>query len=130
MLLSILQNIKFKGRLDIINYRGVLHRFGEGDDYSKIRFTNKSIENKIFRNPSLYLGEGYMNKEIIIEEGSLDNFLKIITASYEDFVDHNKVFKIYEYFSSILKPFQQINRLVQSKKNVAHHYDLNEDMYN
>ena len=130
MLFTILQNIKLKGKLEIINYRGKLYSFGEGDNYSKIRFTNKSIENKIFRNPSFYLGEGYMNKEIIIEEGSLDNFLKIITSSYEDFVDSNKVFKFYEYLSGIYKPFQQINRLVQSKKNVAHHYDLNEDMYN
>ena len=129
MLLSNLQNIKFKGRLEIINYRGELYSFGEGEDFSKIRLVNKSIENKIFRNPSLYLGEGYMNKEIIIEEGSLDDFLKIITASYEDFLDHNNVFRIYEYLSSIFKSFQQLNRLVQSKKNVAHHYDLNEDMY-
>ena len=26
-------------------------------------------------------------------------------------------------------PFQQINQLVNSKKNVAHHYDVNEDLY-
>ena len=26
-------------------------------------------------------------------------------------------------------PFQQINQLVNSKKNVAHHYDINEDLY-
>jgi len=130
MLFSILKNIKFKGRLDIVSYKGKLYSFGDGNNYSKIRFINKSIERKIFCNPSFYLGEGYMNKEIIIEEGSLDNFLNIITSSYEDFVNHNKVFKFYEYLSSIYKPFQQINRLVKSKKNVAHHYDLNEDMYN
>ena len=26
-------------------------------------------------------------------------------------------------------PLQQINQLVNSKKNVAHHYDINEDLY-
>ena len=42
MLFTILQNIKLKGKLEIINYRGKLYSFGEGDNYSKIRFTNKS----------------------------------------------------------------------------------------
>ena len=37
--------------------------------------------------------------------------------------------KFYEYLSSIFMPFQQINQLVNSKKNVAHHYDINEDLY-
>ena len=29
----------------------------------------------------------------------------------------------------MLISFQQINKLVKSKQNVAHHYDLNEDLY-
>ena len=41
----------------------------------------------------------------------------------------NFVFRWYEKISSFFKPLQQINKLVKSKKNVAHHYDLNEDMY-
>tara|TARA_Y100000590_G_scaffold451233_1_gene592295 strand:- start:378 stop:1562 length:1185 start_codon:yes stop_codon:yes gene_type:complete len=129
MLFRVLKKIKFKGRLEIIDSKGNKFNFGEGADFSKIRLTNKSIENKLFRNPSLYLGEGYMNKEIIIEEGSLDSFLRIITGSYEDYIKNNSVFKWYESISSFFKPFQQINRLVQSKNNVAHHYDLNEEMY-
>ena len=129
MLFSILKNIKIKGKLEIIDHKGNKHFFGQGINFSKIRLTNKSIESKLFRNPSLYLGEGYMNKEIIIEEGSLDDLLNIITGSYNDYIDKNFVFKVYESISSLFKSFQQINRLVRSKKNVAHHYDLNEEMY-
>ena len=70
-----------------------------------------------------------MNKEIIIEEGTLDDFLKIITASYNDYMSNNFVFKMYESISTFFKSFQQINKLVRSKENVAHHYDIDEKMY-
>ena len=93
MLFTILNKINFKGKLVITNYKGKIFHFGDGSDFVKIRLTNKSIENKLFRNPSLYLGEGYMNKEIIIEEGTLDDLLKIITASYDDFMSNNFILR-------------------------------------
>ncbi|SVE22710.1 uncharacterized protein METZ01_LOCUS475564, partial [marine metagenome] len=72
MLFSILKNIKFNNRLQIIDHKGNTHSYGEGKIFSKIRLKNKSIERKLFVNPSLYLGEGYMDEDIIIEEGTLD----------------------------------------------------------
>ena len=110
MLFSILKKIKFKGKLIVTNHQGKIFHFGEGKEFVKIRLSNKSIENKLFRNPSLYLGEGYMNKEIVIEEGTLDDFLKIITASYNDYMSNNFVFKMYESISTFFKSFQQINK--------------------
>ena len=129
MIFLLLKKINFDNNLEITDFKGQTYYLGEGSNFSKIRLTNKSIERKLFRNPSLYLGEGYMNKEIIIEEGSLDDFLKIITSCYKEYLNLNPTFKMYESISSFFKPLQQINKLIQSKKNVAHHYDLNEDMY-
>ena len=129
MLFSILKKIKFKGKIDFIDYKGNKHSFGQAGPYSKVRFTNKSIERKLVRNPGLYLGEGYMNKEIVIEAGTIEDFINVITMSYDDYINHNSVFRMYEKILSFFKLFQQINRFVQSKKNVAHHYDLNEDLY-
>ena len=129
MLFSVLKKIKFKGSLEIIDSKNKKYIFGSGNEFVKIRLTNRSIEKKLFYNPSLYLGEGYMNQEIIIEEGTLDDFLKIITACYDEYIKNNNFFSLYESISSFFKPLQQINKLVQSKKNVAHHYDLNEKMY-
>ena len=129
MLFSILKKIKFKGKIDFIDYKGNKHSFGQAGPYSKVRFTNKSIERKLVRNPGLYLGEGYMNKEIVIEAGTIEDFINVITMSYDDYINHNSAFRMYKKILSFCKPFQQINRLVQSKNNVAHHYDLNEDLY-
>jgi len=129
MLFSVLRKISLTGKIDIIDCNGNIHTFGDSDPYVKIKLKNKSIERKLFLNPSLYLGEGYMDEEIIIIEGNIEDFIKIITSSYDEFILKNKAFSIYEKISGFLKPLQQINKILQSKKNVAHHYDLNENLY-
>ena len=129
MLYSILKKITFKGKLEIVDSKKRTHTFGSGVPHSKIRFVNKSIERKVFLNPSLYIGEGYMDGEIIVEEGTIEDLLNIITASYDDFVMNNFFFRIYENISGFLKPLHQINKIFQSKKNVAHHYDIDENLY-
>jgi len=129
MLFSILKKINFKGKIDIVDSRGLEHRYGSGEPYSKIRFINSSIQRKVFRNPSLYIGEGYMDGEIVIEEGTIEDFLNIVTSSYDDYLNNNPLFRIYEKFSGFFKSFQQINKIMKSKENVAHHYDLKEDLY-
>ena len=129
MLFSVLKKISLNGKIEVQDSKGNIHSFGNGLPYVKIKLVNKSIEYKLFRNPSLYLGEGYMDGELIVEEGTIEDFIMIITSSYDEFRSNNIFFDYYEKISSILKPFQQINKIIQSKKNVAHHYDLNEDLY-
>ena len=129
MLYSVLKKVNFKEQLSIIDSNNNIHVFGKGKSNLRIRLTNKSIENKLFRNPSLHFGEGYMNKEILIEEGSIEQLIDLITSCYDDFIQHNSVYKIYENFSGYFKIFQQLNEIVKSKQNVAHHYDLKEDLY-
>ena len=129
MIYSVLKNIKFNGTLEIIDYQNKSHIFGNNGPLVKIKFTSKSIEKKLFRNPSLHLGEGYMNEEILIEEGTIEQFVDIVTSSYDDFINQNRFYKYYENISSFFKPIQQINKIVNSKKNISHHYDLNEVFY-
>ena len=129
MLYSVLKKVNFKEQLSIIDSNNNTHVFGKGKSNLKIRLTNKSIEKKLFRNPSLHFGEGYMNKEIIIEEGSIEELIDLVTSCYDDFIQHNSVYKIYENFSGYFKIFQQLNEIVKSKQNVSHHYDLKEDLY-
>ena len=37
-----------------------------------------------------------MDGEIVIEEGTIEDFISIITFSYDDFVSKNRLFKFYE----------------------------------
>jgi len=129
MLYSLLKKVNFDGKIIIIDSNNKSHEFGKGDPVIKIKLTNKSIEKKLFRNPSLHLGEGYMNEEILIQDGTIEELIDVITSSYEDFVFNNNIYRIYEKFSGYFKIFQQLNETVKSKQNVAHHYDLKEDLY-
>ncbi len=129
MLFGLLKKLKFDGTLEIIDSKNNSHIFGNSKPNVTIRLINKSIEKKLFLNPSLYIGEGYMNKEILIEKGSLEDFINLVTKCYDDFVSNNTFYKFYEYISSVFMPFQQINKLVNSKKNIAHHYDIDEKLY-
>ena len=129
MLYNVLKKLNFDGTLEIIDSKNKLHTFGNSNPLVTIRLTNKSIERKLFLNPGLHLGEAYMNEELIIEKGTIEEFISLISNSYDDFVSNNKIYKFYEYLSSVFMPFQQINQLVNSKKNVAHHYDIDENLY-
>ena len=129
MLYNVLKKLNFDGTLEIIDSKNKLHTFGNSNPLVTIRLTNKSIERKLFINPGLHLGEAYMNEELIIEKGTIEEFISLISNSYDDFVSNNKIYKFYEYLSSVFMPFQQINQLVNSKKNVAHHYDIDENLY-
>ena len=129
MLYNVLRKVNFKGKIIIIDSNNIKHEYGIGDPLIKIKLINKSIEKKLFRNPGLYLGEGYMNEEILIEEGTIEELIDLATSCYDDFVQNNYVYKIYENFSGYFKVFQQLNETIKSKRNVAHHYDLKEDLY-
>ena len=129
MLFSVLKKLNFDGTLQIIDSNEKIYKFGNSNPQVCIRLKNNSIERKLFLNPNLHIGEAYMNEELVVEKGTIEEFINLITNCYDDFISNNKIYKLYEYLSSIFMPFQQINQLVNSKKNVAHHYDINEDLY-
>jgi len=129
MLYNVLKKVNFNGKIIIIDSDNNVHEFGSGNKLVRIKLTNKSIEKKLFRNPGLHFGEGYMNEEILIEAGSIEELIDIVTSGYDDFVRNNSIYRFYENFSAYFKVFQQLNEGIKSKKNVAHHYDLKENLY-
>ena len=129
MLFSILKKVSFKGKIDIIDCKGKVHSFGSSSPHVKIKFKNKSIERKIFFNPSLYIGEAYMNKELIIEKGTIENFIDIISTSYDDVESNHWLHRFFNNIVTFFRSLQQLNHVISSKKNVSHHYDLNEELY-
>ena len=125
MLFSVLRNVSLKGKLDIIDSNGKTHSFGAFPDlksdnlYAKIRFTNKSIQRKLFLNPGLYLGEGYMDGEIVIEEGTIEDFINVITSETKltnfDFISDKWRADFYTYLNSnINKKGYKVSYILQT----------------
>src|SRR6056300_516617 len=93
-----------------------------------VRILDKKLHYKLFFRPDLYFGEAYSNGDIQIENGSLTDFLDIalmnIGRGELNFFSMliNKLYGSYRYLTNF-------NFIKKSKMNVAHHYDLSDELY-
>ena len=94
-----------------------------------VKILDKRLHYKLFFRPDLYFGEAYSNGDIKIENGSLTDFLDIalmnIGRGELNFFSMliNKFYGSYRYLTNF-------NFIKKSKMNVAHHYDLSDNLYN
>ncbi len=94
----------------------------------KIKLLDKKLHYKLLFRPDLYFGEAYANGNIIIENGSLTDFLDLalmnIGRNELNFSSQllNKLSGTYRYLTNF-------NFIKKSKMNVAHHYDLSDGLY-
>ena len=94
----------------------------------KLKILDKSLHWKLLLNPDLYLGEGYMNGSIVIENGSLTEFLDIALKNVGR-QPTNELTNILGRFRRIYRYLTNFNLIGKSKENVAHHYDISEKFY-
>ena len=85
MLYNLLKKLNFDGTLEIIDHKNNSHKFGRNNPHVCIRLKNKSIERNLFLNPSLHIGEAYMNEELLIERGTIEELINLVTNCYDDF---------------------------------------------
>ena len=128
MFYSFIDSLISYGRLEIVDKNNKLRVFGKSNPTCRIKIHNNSIKSKLFLNPDLYLGEGYVNEDFTIEQGKLEDLIEIITKNYNN-INKDFYHQIINFFSSKIRIIQQLNSTFISKKNVAHHYDINDDFY-
>ncbi|MDA7714205.1 cyclopropane-fatty-acyl-phospholipid synthase family protein [Candidatus Pelagibacter sp.] len=93
-----------------------------------LKILNKKLNYKLLFRPDLYFGEAYSDGEIIIENGTLTDFLDLALMNigrgelnfFSQFI--NKLSGSYRYLTNF-------NFIKKSKMNVAHHYDLSDTLY-
>ena len=93
-----------------------------------IRLLEKNLNYKLIFSPALYFGEAYTSGSIKIENGSLTEFLNIIFKNFGrreitnfDYI-LNKIRGTHRFLTNF-------NFILKAKKNVAHHYDISEKLY-
>ena len=94
----------------------------------KLKILDKTLHWKLLINPDLYLGEGYMNGSIIIENGTLTDFLDIVLKNIGR-QPTNVMTDILGRFRRVYRFITNFNLIGKSKENVAHHYDISEKFY-
>jgi len=94
----------------------------------RLKILDKSLHWKLLINPDLYLGEGYMDGSIVIENGTLTEFLDIVLKNVGR-QPTNVMTNILGRFRRVYRYITNFNLIGKSKKNVAHHYDISEKFY-
>ena len=126
---SLLGKIIKVGNLTWISPNGELNTYGDGSgEPIRIRTTNSFSELKFLMDPSVHFGESYMNGSLIVEEGRIHDFLKLIFLNTSSEIDH-WVMKLSKIVRMIQNKIRTSNYISKSKHNVAHHYDLSDKLY-
>ena len=94
----------------------------------RLKILDKSLHWKLLINPDLYLGEGYMDGSIVIENGTLTEFLDIALKNVGR-EPTNAITNVIGRFRRVYRHLTNFNLIDKSKKNVAHHYDISEKFY-
>ena len=126
---SLLKKILKKGNLIWIRPNGEEFEFGDKTGNPiRMRTTSGFSEIKMMINPPLHFGESYMDGSMILEEGNIHDLLKLIFVNSESDVDHWAI-KMTKIIRAIRNKIIPSNYIAKSKKNIAHHYDLSDGLY-
>jgi len=100
-----------------------------GEPHLAIRFTDKKVGFDIVRNPRLGLGEAYMDGRFIVEDGTILDLMEMITGQnrWEDKGARRNLFGKGR-LGRVKRLFHR-NKPTRSRRNVAHHYDLSDELY-
>ena len=93
-----------------------------------IKLLEKNLKYKLLLNPDLYFGEAYTNGSLIIENGTLTEFLEIALRNIGR-NDINVYGKILNKIKGSYRYLTNFNKGLVSKNNVSHHYDISEKLY-
>ena len=117
------------GTLRLTTARGTTLEFGDGTGSPvAVRFVTPAALRAVVLDPELAVGECYMNGTLIIEQGSIADFLELAMSQ-----DHSgkppRWARVQWLLRYILRRLVQFNPRTRSRKNVAHHYDLDKRLY-
>jgi len=93
-----------------------------------LKILNKKLHYKLLFRPDLYFGEAYSNGDILIVDGTLTDFLDILLMNIGR-GEINFFTKLINKLSGSYRYLTNFNLIKKSKMNVAHHYDLSDQLY-
>ena len=122
------------GVLEVARPDGSIRRFGTptpGFPEVAIRFVTKSAERRILRDPRLGAAEAFMDGQMVVEKGDIMELVELLRANAKwdkgGEVHEKRRFKVAA--EKIATLIDGRNRSHKAKSNVAHHYDIGNDLY-
>ena len=130
MLAKLLSKIYKKNGIILIDHQGQKYICGKPDLNNPItvKLLKKDLNWKLVLNPDLNFPEAYMRGEIKIENASLIDFLNITFENIGRKEINNFGYFMKTFFHA-WRYISNYNLPERSKKNVRHHYDIGEELY-
>lgn len=117
------------GSVTVLYPGGKRQTFGQGGGkHFTLRFHDDKVAREIWRNPRLRFAELYMDGRITLEDGALIELLGMILGA-RTFEDARPRQGLGKGKAAWMKRFFRRNDPGKSRKNVAHHYDLGNALY-
>ena len=120
------------GSLKVIDAGGRTHMFAGRDDGKApnvtMKLTDPTLYKKLFFNPELHAGEAYMDGRMSFPDSSLRDFLTLFSMNRLS-LSGQPAQRVLRSISRSLKRFQQANPIGKAQANIAHHYDLGNELY-
>jgi cyclopropane-fatty-acyl-phospholipid synthase len=116
------------GRITVIDPSGRRQSFGQGEPRVTIRLADRATDWSLALNPSLKVGEAYMDGKLTIEEGSLYDLIDLGMANSSG-IEHEGWQAVMAGFQTIARWWHQHNPIGLAREHVAHHYDLSRRLF-
>jgi cyclopropane-fatty-acyl-phospholipid synthase len=120
------------GTLIVIDADGERHRFGEPDSAEKVtmRFHDRRPYWQLVTSPTMALGEGFMNGTMTPEDGT--TLYALLTLLMRNKSQQSAVgwLGMIDDMARAIHRTLLFNPIGRARRNVAHHYDLGNDLFN
>src|ERR1051325_7736117 len=113
-----------RGTLRFTTAHGSVFTVGDGSaPRVAIRLMTKAAERGLVLDPELKLGEAYMDGTLRVEDGTITDLLAIVLGQCHDGLPPNWAL-LQWWLRFFHRKLRQFNLPTRSRRNVAHHYDL------
>jgi cyclopropane-fatty-acyl-phospholipid synthase len=117
-----------RGSLTVKTASGNSYTFGDGSGTPvAVRFTSARALRQVLFDPELRLGEAYMDGTLVVERGTIADVLAVLMRQ-ERMATANWAVPL-RIIRKLFRRLQQFNQRSASRRNVAHHYDLDGRLY-
>lgn len=117
------------GRLEVITPSGKALIFGDGcQPQARLRFADRRAVLALLRDPDLNFGELFMQQRLLVEQGTVYDVLELVLRGAKQ-VPVSATVRMLDAWRMKLRPLLQNNLRGRSRANVAHHYDLDDRLY-
>ncbi len=115
------------GALELTYPDGTIRRYGDDSpNQVKVQLINNKSVRRLVLDPDIGLGEAYMDGGLVVED---DDIFALLDLVWKNMLSKNKSFTLLAFVRRIARRMAQFNPVGRAKKNVAHHYDVGNDLY-